>query len=1249
MLRSGGVNMAFKHYPSLSKLTTLCVAFLLLYISTAFAGGGKITGTVVDSETRQPIIGANIVLEGTSQGAATDLDGYFMIINVQPGRYDVSVTTMGYVPMLQSEVLVQSDLNTKLEFNLDPTVLKDLEVVTVVYEKPVVILDQTGSARIMSGEDLSRLTVDNLTDVISRQTGFTIDAEGNIHARGGRAEETMFMVDGMDIRDPLVGTQIDFDLNAMNIEELQVLTGGFNAEYGRAQSAIINITTREGADDRYNGQMEYTTDNLIDEASFNTDRAELSFGGPIPGTRSLFGKPITFFFAGTAELTDTYTPFESVRPDNDYLNIGLDLPERNENEFYSSIKLAYQLSSNKKLTLTANEFYKKWDVYPAGEGAISGNYGWQYQYNTINRPWAESKRGQVNLNFTHQISNRSFYEVQIGRFETRSRVFPGGPNGTTLPDEFTLEDNAEDVLNFYLDLDGDGIIDIADTDRHIPFQGFVDANMNGSYDGWGEGYEDLNGNGLWDRGEDWVDLNGNGIFDYAEPWIDRLNPDTGENNVGQFDPWDDFTDMNGNGIWDGDEPQLPEQDWNRNGMWDGERYWDANGNQMYDGEGEGYFDEGYFEGTNNGVNDRKMNFADDEDRGEPFYDGDFYYDTGEPFIDSPDMYGFYNGHWDPGEIFFDLPSSYTNPFNLDFSYGPPTLNGVYDPPNTVFDEYELFAYPSEVGFEYDPSWPVSYTFDPNQHGADWPSNFWLYQEGRSTWYNIKNVTDGVNDYQFRTFNPPNFRYDEGEPFEDYNGNGQWDYLDHFLNPGQWDQTAYFYDRSTLEYSLKFDFTSQVTKSHELKSGAEMKYRDLSMQSIQGPDQPYTNLDVPLPPGSPFPDRGDVRDFYKYQPWEGAVYLQDKMEFEGLIVNAGIRGDFIIQDPDLITESEQQVEENQPGAVLAQRGTYRFSPRLGISHPITDRSKLYFNYGHFYQAPQFNYFFKSNSGNIIPGAFVGNPNLEHEKTVQYALGVQTQVTDDLVFTVEGYYKDIYGLISTVPEQIVAGYTLDRYENLDYGRVRGFEISIDNNFSRNVSVSLKWDFSYAFGKASSALASQEQRLSNVPVNRDEHPLSWDETHKINIFASIIYQKGEHPYLLGLKLPDNWLLTVEWRYGSGEPYTPSRWTTGLPSNQIRENSARYPWHEVTNLKFEKYFALKGNTHLVAGINVRNIFDRKNVRELYTETGNTYDSTHPDNLVDAFSEFYPGPFDIGTDYDHNPRNYDPPLQVLVSLGITF
>ena len=170
----------------------------------------------------------------------------------------------------------------------------------------------------------------------------------------------------------------------------------------------------------------------------------------------------------------------------------------------------------------------------------------------------------------------------------------------------------------------------------------------------------------------------------------------------------------------------------------------------------------------------------------------------------------------------------------------------------------------------------------------------------------------------------------------------------------------------------------------------------------------------------------------------------------------------------------------------------------------------------------------------------------------------------------------------------------------------------------------------------------------MNKDEHPLGWDETHKINVYATLIYQKGQHPDLFGLKLPDNWLMTLEWRYGSGEP-SPSRYTTGLDPNRIPEDSARYPWHELTNLKFEKYFTIRGNTNIVAGLQVDNLFDTKNVRTLYTETGNAYDSTHPLDVTSAYQETFPGPYNVGTDFDHNPRNYDPPRQIIFSLGLVF
>jgi outer membrane receptor protein involved in Fe transport len=724
--------------------------------------------------------------------------------------------------------------------------------------------------------------------------------------------------------------------------------------------------------------------------------------------------------------------------------------------------------------------------------------------------------------------------------------------------------------------------------------------------------------------------------------VDRPNG-AGVNNAGVWDPWDPFVDLNGNGRWDDSEPQLAEQDWNNNGEWDGERFQDANGNGRYDGFGEGYDDL-----NNNGAIDRQTNFEDEEDTGEGLVDGDFWFDTGEPFIDLPDTNGYYNGEHDPGEVWLDLPSSYS-PAGIRLA---PTRDGVYNAPNFAFDEYELFTYPADLGFGMDPRTPVLYTWanllvefpagEPEwlSMGYDNFGNpmYAYFIPGKSTWTN-RTSTDAANP----VFDIPDFFREPGEVFYDYNGNGEWDYApDGFLNPGQYDEFSFYQDRKSLEYTSKFDITSQVNKSHELRSGLELKYRELNMQSIQEPDEPYTNEDFPLPDGSPYPGIGGTRDFYNHKPWEGAVYFQDKMEFEGLIVRAGIRSDFVIQDDGLLQDFQSQVDRNQPGALLADRGRYVIAPRLGISHPVSSKSKLYFNYGHYYQTPSFQYFYRSATANIAPNTEVGNPNLEFEKTVSYEVGVSTEFTENWVVDVAGYYRDVYNQIGTVEERI-GPITLNRYFNLGYARARGFEFSVDKKFSSMWAFTANYDFSFAYGKESAAAAGLLQRLNNVPENRNEYPLDWDETHRVSAFLTLMVNENQNPEVFGARLPSNWLTTVEFSYGSGLPYTPSTYITQTPENLILPNSARMPATSSTDLRFDKFWTIAENFKLSTGFEIFNLLNRKNVRSIYTATGNAYDSTHeqdPDASEDN---------NLGDDYDHNPRNYNPPRQVLLHMKLEF
>jgi outer membrane receptor protein involved in Fe transport len=922
--------------------------------------------------------------------------------------------------------------------------------------------------------------------------------------------------------------------------------------------------------------------------------------------------------------------------------MGFDVPERQSNDYSTFWKLTYRLDEAKKFNFTYSRDFSQWDIYPDGVGGEPGNYGWQYKYDAAHRPYTKNTTQTINLGFSHNITKNTLYEISVGNYLTATDILPRGLN----PDQFTLRDSVEETrrdLGSNLDANNDGFVD-----------GVVDANRNYQYDGAGEGYDDANQNGQWDRGEDWVDLNGNGVYDAAEPWLDRANSQ-GINNLGVYDSWDPYVDLNHNGRWDDAEPQLPEQDWNHNGHWDGERFIDANGNGRYDGWGEGYDDK-----NRNGQMDRlevvdrtTEDYAplDPFRRGEAFVDGDYWFDTGEPFHDLPDSNGFYNGVWDNGETFYDLPSSATaNPYVRS---PVPTTNGVYDGPNGVFDEYEMYTYPAALEFGMTPDYPVLYTWEDVRLGIRqgaqlWPSDidpvthlarYYTYDPAHSTWTNTTTY-----DQSHPVFDVPNGIWDEGkEAYSDNNGNGTQDELpDHFLNPGMWDASSFWQERESREWTGKFDITSQVNKFHELKSGLELKNRDLSMNAISAPDQPYNNTDVPLPAGAPYPDRGGSRDFYHYRPWEGALYMQDKMEFEGMIVRAGIRGDFVIHDNHIVAESQHAVDLNQPGALLAHRGKMVIAPRLGISHPISTKSKMYFNYGHYYQTPSFEYFYRAATQNISPNTEVGNPNLEYEKTVSYEVGVNTEFAEDWVVDVAGYYRDVYNQIGTV-EQRIGPITLNRYFNLGYARARGFEFSLKKNFSRMWALTMNYDFSYAYGKESSAAEGLQQRLNNRPENRDEYPLVWDETHKVSAFFTMMVDQKEKWRPFGVWTPSDWLGTLEFSYGSGLPYTPSTFTTGTPSNLILPNSARYPHTMTVDFKFDKYWELTKGLKFATGVEIYNLLNRRNIRELYADTGNAFDSSHEGDSSKRED------FNMGTDYDHNPRNFYPLRQILLHFKLQF
>ncbi len=220
--------------------------FVFLTLSTAVFSGttGKIAGYVRDAETGDPLIGADIIVEGAGYlGASAGLEGDYVIVGVPPGRYTVVARFMGYQSVRQTDVLVSVDLTASLDFDLGIQVLEADEVVTVVAERPLVVRDLTASTANITAEELEAMPVESMGEVLELQAGVI-----NGHVRGGRSGETLYMVDGIPVTDPYDGN-LAVDIENESIQELQLITGAFNAEYGQAMSGVVNIVTKDGDDE----------------------------------------------------------------------------------------------------------------------------------------------------------------------------------------------------------------------------------------------------------------------------------------------------------------------------------------------------------------------------------------------------------------------------------------------------------------------------------------------------------------------------------------------------------------------------------------------------------------------------------------------------------------------------------------------------------------------------------------------------------------------------------------------------------------------------------------------------------------------------------------------------------------------------------------------------------------------------------------------------------------------------------------
>lgn len=449
-----------------SRSQALCLIFcatLLFPVLLSAGTTGKIAGKVTDAQSGEPLPGVNVVLIGTSMGAATDVSGNYFIISIPPGEYNLQVTMMGYQSLEIQQVKVSIDQTTRIDAQLTESVLDLGQSVEVVAERPVIQKDLTTSIEVVNLQELKQSVATSVDEAVNLQTGVFFDpiaVEGNLSGtgrgeprysiRGGSQDQVVWFIDGARSNsmseNKADGGGSFTQINQDAVQEIQVITGGFNAEYGQAQSGIVNVITKDGSEEysfsadyqygpahqRHFGNYLYDREKSVefrlhtledgtldplwwteqrksqvyDYRDFDDHDLRFSFGGPLPGR----------FLPFVGDEIKKMTFFLTTR----YAKQAYDLPRPRETRNLKNINLsgnyAVRPGMNVKFgamynhdahATNAEEYFPFMAKYYRGYGSLLDNYVYQ---------------GRLSL--THAVTSNLFYELKLNSYTYKQDEVP---------------------------------------------------------------------------------------------------------------------------------------------------------------------------------------------------------------------------------------------------------------------------------------------------------------------------------------------------------------------------------------------------------------------------------------------------------------------------------------------------------------------------------------------------------------------------------------------------------------------------------------------------------------------------------------------------------------------------------------------------------------------------------------------------------------------------------------------------------
>ena len=449
--------------------------FIFLIYQISFSGNtGKITGKVIDEKTGDALPGVNIIIQNTTLGASSDINGKFTILNIPPGNYTLIANFIGYHQVKILNVNISADYTSTINISLKESSIEMGDVV-IIGEKPLIRHDQTNPVVAITAEDFQSLPVNTVSEVIGLQAGIVVDDNGAFHVRGGRSNEISFTLNGIALNDPY-NNQSSIGVAVNALQEVSVSTGTFSAEYGNALSGIVNYVTKEGSQN-FNGSFrtqfgDYISrnNNVFSELNkidpFNKQRIEVTFGGPllIDGLKFytssvyrnengyLYGENIytpNNFYVYASELNWQKIKYDSLgQPlkgsDGNYLyfsdprlgsitspfyfdpisndtTVKKGLPNGNRKIVPLNTFTTFNLQANVSYLINALTKIKYEIIYD--NGVSQDAFYYSYRYNPNGRPTNFSNGILHAIDFNQTISDKSFYTIKGSFTNTDDNIY----------------------------------------------------------------------------------------------------------------------------------------------------------------------------------------------------------------------------------------------------------------------------------------------------------------------------------------------------------------------------------------------------------------------------------------------------------------------------------------------------------------------------------------------------------------------------------------------------------------------------------------------------------------------------------------------------------------------------------------------------------------------------------------------------------------------------------------------------------